>query len=550
MTDKGASLIGFDGVEDSEMAKDQMQSMPRAPTVLSLIVGEEKAAKVYEEWRLTLWLGPILGFVVFLLLEWASPAGLRDDAKRLAGVAVWLGEWWMTEALPLGVASMLPLCAFPVLQITTNSKVAQAYSSTLFWLFFGGLQMSRALERCGLHRRIALVIIRAMGTRVALLQLGLNLAVASLSMFLSNTSTTVMLLPVALALIQSLETGNYIPVDIKKPLLLGLAYSASGGGIGTIIGTGTNGVLVLNAAAQGYDLSFALWSSFGMPFSAIMVLVIWLYFLVVYKVPFTPLPAEHPLFEELRVGAGPVTQAEVRVGIVFACTVFGWMTRSMVEDYFCLDGGFWKDDVISIIMVLVLFTVKAEYKNGEVKTLMDWEALLKTPWELFFLYGGGLALAQAFAETELSAWLGGQLGFVTAYPDWAVIMIVVFCVTFLTEVTSNVATSNVWLPIVAEMAINMGKSPLFLMIPVAMAASCAFCLPVATPPNAVVFGSGMVSIADMARAGITLSLTGVLLVTAYTLAVGPLVFDFENHTPNNGIGTNATECVLYTNPFR
>lgn len=513
-------------------AVTQQQMTFKGPSLLSMMIGENGADSVYNEWRITLWLGPGAGFLFFLVLHLIGPAGLAPEAMRLAGVALWLAVWWMTEALPLGVASMLPLAAFPLMGIATNSDVSSAYSSTLFWLFFGGIQLSLALERTGLHKRIALIIIRSMGTRVAFLMLGLNLAVGLLSMFLSNTSTTVMLLPVATALVTALEADGAVKMDLKKPFMLGLAYSASAGGIGTVIGTPPNGVLVAMAFKDfGIDISFAKWSAFAIPFSLILLAVVWVYFILMYRIPFTPLPAGHPLFEQMRTGAGPVTQAEVHVGIVFGCTVFAWMTRSLVEQALCLNPGFWADDTIAIVMVISLFIIKAEYKNGEVEPLMDWKTMLKMPWDLFFLFGGGLAMADGFRTTGLSAWLGDQLSFVEMLPRWATIMVVVFTVTFLTEVTSNVATANVWLPIVGQMSINMGKSPLFLMIPTTVAASCAYMLPVATPPNAIVFGSGFVTIRDMARTGFLLSLIGVVLVTLWNLTWGPVVFDFDNYVP-------------------
>jgi len=531
---KTALTEGFEIEDGGKFAHEEARKLSKAPTVLSMLAGEERAQLITQEWRITLYLGPTLGGLVFLGIWLASPEGMTSEAQRLAGVAVWMAIWWMTEALPLGVGSMLPLAVFPMFGIATNKEVAGAYSSTLFWLFFGGIQLSLAIERSGLHRRIALAIIRAMGTRVAFLQLGLNLAVGLLSMFLSNTSTTVMLLPVATALIAALEAGGSLGVDLKKPFMLGLCYSASTGGIGTIIGTAPNGVIVAVASDFGIDIGFAKWMAFGAPFSVLMILFLWCFFVIVFRVPFKALPSDHPLFEQLQRGPGPRSQAETRVGIVFACTVFAWMTRSLVEEAFCLPSGFWKDDTIALVMVISLFIVKAEYRTGEVKPLMEWETLLRTPWDLFFLFGGGLALAEGFKTTGLSLWLGEQLvTYIDGTPIWFTIGLVCLCVTFLTEITSNVATASVWLPIVAQISINMGKSPLFLMIPTTLASSCAFMLPVATPPNAIVFGSGMVTIRDMAKTGFFLSLCGVVFVTSWVLFWGPVIFDFDEIPPLN-----------------
>jgi len=344
-----------------------------------------------------------------------------------------------------------------------------------------------------------------------------------------------------MALVSTLEEGAASKVSFKKPFVLGLAYSASCGGLGTLIGTPPNLVLVEVAMkeavtkfpefSEGIEISFFRWCLFGVPVALTMVLIIWAYFTVLWRVPFEPLPPDSPIFEMLREGsAKAMSGAEKMVAVVFSATVISWLTRDLVNDYFELPKGMWSDEIIAMIAVILLFILQAEFEvgSGEVKTLLDWDCVLKFPWELFFLFGGGFAMAGAFGATGLSSFIGASLeGIVRPLPDWGIIGVTCFMLTYLTEITSNTATATVWLPIVADLSYRLGKSPLFLMIPCTVSASCAFMLPVATPPNAVVFASGYVTIPEMAKTGFLLSLMGVCVVTIYTSLLGPVVFDFS-----------------------
>lgn len=439
-------------------------------------------------------LGVLLGFDV---LGWA--------ASVTAAVTLWCAIWWLTEPVPIPVTSLLPMALFPLLGVITPTQVAQSYGSPLILLLLGGFMLSGALAKSGAHRRLALVMIHA-SSRLGQkgLVLGFMLAAAGLSMWISNTATTLMLLPIALAV---LENDRLKPLTI--PLLLGTAYAASLGGTGTPIGTPPNLIYMQVSQDQfGAATSFPLWMSFGVP--VVVLFLPLMFFWLTRHVPHGALPKlERP---------GRWQVAEIRVLIVFALTALAWMTRAAPW------GGWqaWLDlplanDASVAMLAVVLLCMLPNGDKEHPGRLLDWKTIERIPWGVLILFAGGITIARAFIETGLSDTLATQLTQLSALPTWLMIVVLCLGVTFLTEVTSNTATTALLMPVLAATAAATGIPHELLMVPAAISASCAFMLPVATAPNAVVYGSGRVTVKDMMREGFVLNLIGAAIITAVML---------------------------------
>ncbi|MCA9526803.1 MAG: SLC13/DASS family transporter [Myxococcales bacterium] len=466
--------------------------------------------------RVGLWLGPALGLAVFGLL---ADSSLSVAGQRLAGVTVLMACWWMTEAVPVAVTALLPLALFPLLGIRSAAETAPAYGHDLIWLFFGGFQLAFALERWHLHRRMAAAIVRRIGTRGDRLVLGFMLAVGVLSMWLMNTSITLMMLPVALAVARGFEGEEGGPFGAA--LMLGIAYAASVGGMGTYLGTAPNLVFAGVARKFGVDVSFTAWMAFAAPLALLLVLLIWVYLTrLALPVPRRALPPEHPAMASLLAPPAPWTSGAVRVAIIFALAVVAWVSNRWVFAALGFPARFVTDSTIAIAAAVALFLVPAG--GGARGAVLDYRDTVRTPWHILLLFGGGFALAGGFDQSGLSAWLGAGLArAVDGLPLGLVILAVVLLVTFLTEVTSNTATATVLLPVIGGLAVAMGVPPVSLMVPATLAASCAFMLPVATPPNAIVYGTGLFGLPVMARVGFAINLGSAVVITVWTLLVGP-----------------------------
>ncbi|MDR9453122.1 MAG: SLC13 family permease, partial [Wenzhouxiangella sp.] len=420
-------------------------------------------------------------------------------------VTLWCAIWWLTEPVPIPVTSLLPMALFPLLGVITPTQVAQSYGSPLILLLLGGFMLSGALAKSGAHRRLALVMIHA-SSRLGQkgLVLGFMLAAAGLSMWISNTATTLMLLPIALAV---LENDRLKPLTI--PLLLGTAYAASLGGTGTPIGTPPNLIYMQVSQDQfGAATSFPLWMSFGVP--VVVLFLPLMFFWLTRHVPRGALPKlERP---------GRWQVAEIRVLIVFALTALAWMTRAAPW------GGWqaWLDlplanDASVAMLAVVLLCMLPNGDKEHPGRLLDWKTIERIPWGVLILFAGGITIARAFIETGLSDTLATQLTQLSALPTWLMIVVLCLGVTFLTEVTSNTATTALLMPVLAATAAATGIPHELLMVPAAISASCAFMLPVATAPNAVVYGSGRVTVKDMMREGFVLNLIGAAIITAVML---------------------------------
>ena len=505
--------------------------------------------------RVGVWLGPLLFAAI-----WFGPEldPVRPAVSDMMAIAVLMATWWVTEAIPIPATALVPIVLFPFTGIMKGAEVAREYMSWIILLFLGGFLIAIAVERWNLHRRIALHILRIIGGQPHRLVLGFMVATAFLSMWLSNTATTMMMMPMAISLIvlyedlddRHLRAGKELdPLTRNFPLvlMLGLAHSASIGGVATLIGTPPNGILVTQFEQIFPDapaISFAQWMAFAAPFSFLFVIVAWL---LLSRVIF-PLPASSPfsgkafIREEIE-RLGPITPEEKRVAVVFAGVALLWMTRKSIAfgSTFTLHG--WSslfteksgigalidDGTVSITMALLLFLIPASKEKGG--RLMDWEATKAVPWGILLLFGGGLALAKGFEVSGLSAWIGSRFEVFAEAPTAGLVTAVVAVVAGLTELTSNTATASMSLPIMASLARAIEAHPLLLMIPAALAASCAFALPVATPPNAIVYGSNRVPITKMIKAGIVMNVVALVMITTLVFTLGSVVFDMGGPFP-------------------
>lgn len=447
-----------------------------------------------KQWSLIL--GPVLAVLVWFL---AGNSGLASAAAITAGVAVWCVLWWVFEPVPIPATSLVPFAVLQITGVLDKNEVAQAYGSPLILLMLGGFILSKAMERSGAHRRIALYMIHLFGGNSSRrLVLGFMAASALLSMWISNTATTLMLLPVALAIVDSSEDK-----ELAAPLMLGVAYAASIGGIGTPVGTPPNVVFMqVYEETVGKEVSFLQWMGWGIPVVVAMIPVagLWITRRLTYNGGFH-LPK-----------VGQWRTEEKRVLLVFALTALAWVTRQEPfggwSAWFDLPGA--NDASVALVAAILLFVLP----NGHNNRLMDWNTAATIPWGVLLLFGGGICLAKAFVSSGLSAIIGEAMMLLANWPVFWMLLVLCLCVTFLTETTSNMASTVLLMPVLAAAALAVGIDPRLLMVPAAISASCAFMLPVATAPNSIVYGSGYISTRQMAREGFALNLAGALIISS------------------------------------
>ena len=472
--------------------------------------------------------GPVLGMAVYLGLPVDS---LTAPGRGTAGVAALMAVWWLTEAIPLPATSLLPIALFPLLGAASAKGAAAPYASDLIYLFMGGFILGLGMERWGLHKRVALVIISFVGTGPRRLIGGFMLATALMSMWVSNTATAIMMLPIGMSVIllvrgrvgdDNRDVGNFATC-----LLLGIAYAASIGGVGTLIGTPPNLVLANFVRDElGIELTMARWLRVGLPLVAVFLPVAWWYLTAwAYPVRLKQIPGGRELIRDELAKLGSMKRGEWVVFVVFMLTATAWMTRPYLvkfgnaHDLVAFSGL--RDSVIAVLGALALFVIPVDIKTRTFA--MDWGTAKKLPWGILLLFGGGLSLASAMQANGVSALIGEQFAVLAGAPTVLLILAVVVVVIFLTELTSNTAVTTTLMPILAGAAIGLGVEPMMLLVPAAIAASCAFMLPVATPPNAIVFSSGQVTIFQMAKAGFWLNLIGVVIVTGLMYLLGGVV---------------------------
>ncbi|GAB2693735.1 SLC13 family permease [Aliiglaciecola aliphaticivorans] len=469
--------------------------------------------------------GPAL-FALMMLLG-ANQSVMDPAAWRVAAVGIWMAIWWATEAVPVPVTAFLPIVTFPFLGITTLAEATSDYANPIIYLFMGAFILALAVERWDLHKRIALVILSYTGTDGSHLIGGFMIVAALLSMWMTNTSTTMMLMPIALSVTHVIAEHNpHLSKQQTKSfqiaMLLGLAYAATIGGLATLVGTPPNALLAA-FLSENYDikLTFASWMALGVPVMLIMLpLAWWSLTRWSFKIDVPENPVVHEHLNDLRKKLGPMSSAEKRVAIVFVFVVILWIIRRPISVLFEID--FLTDTGIVMTAALLLFLLPSGDKTQS--QIMIWHDVNRLPWGVLILFGGGLSLAAAVSSSGLASWLGSSLMPLGALGVFTLVIAATALVIFLTELTSNVATAATFLPVVAAVALELGVSPLLLCIPITLAASCAFMLPVATPPNAIVFASGVLTIPQMVRAGFILNVVGLILLSVVSIWLAPLIF--------------------------
>lgn len=468
-------------------------------------------------------LGPVL---LALTIALPAPAGLGTEAWWTAGVAFLMISWWVTETVPIPVTALLPLICFPLLGILGMEAAAAPYANPVVFLFLGGFLLARAVEKWGLHRRVALHVVGKAGTEPARLVGGFMLASALLSMWISNTATAIMMLPIGVSIIGLMEAAEQgaprRSSSFGLALMLGIAYGASIGGVGTLIGTPPNALLAgFMLENYGFRVGFLDWMMIGLPVVAICLPLTWLVLTRwVFSVDRIAIPGAEAIIagEVSRLGAP--SRGERMVAGVFVLTAMAWIFRPVLERW--LPGL--TDTGIAIAAAVLLFVLPVHPSRGEY--LLDWKTAEGLPWGVLLLSGGGLSLAAAVASTGLAAWTGEGLAQLADLPILVLMLAVTVVLVFLTEIMSNTAALAAFLPVIAALSLGLGAHPMLLAVPAAIGASCAFMMPMATPPNAIVFGSGRVTIPQMARAGFVLNLLVIALIPVLTWVLLILVFGF------------------------
>ncbi|ASF38250.1 anion transporter [Halobacillus halophilus] len=476
-------------------------------------------------------LGPLLFIVTLLFFE---PEGLSSSAVAILASTLWIATWWITEAVPIPATSLLPLILFPLTGGLSGDATASSYGDNTIFLFMGGFLIALAMQKWNLHKRIALFIISLVGTSTEMIVLGFMLATGLLSMWISNTATSMMMVPIGLAVIyqasEQLKKEGEGQVDhssfnFGKVVMLGIAYSASIGGLATIIGTPPNTIFAaVVSETYNIEISFAGWMAFGVPLSIIFLGIAWVYLVkVAFPMKIKQLPGGREVIDNERRGLGEMSVEEKIVLSVFGVTALAWISRSFILVPYV--SGNIDDTIIAMTAAIILFLIPSISKKGDF--ILDWNTAKGLPWGILLLFGAGLAIAAGFQETGLAEWIGNQLTILEGVSLFLILACVIAMVIFLTEITSNTATATMMFPIMASLASALSVHPYSLMIGAGVAASCAFMLPVATPPNAVVFGSGYLRIPDMAKAGFLLNILAIVLATLAIYFYLPIVWDID-----------------------
>ena len=465
-------------------------------------------------------IGFILGPLTFIILMFIGPfEGLSQPAHSILSSTLWIAIWWITEAIPIAATALIPIVLFPLSGGLDLSATTASYGHKFVFLYLGGFLIAIGIEKWKLHKRIAINIISFIGIDARRVILGFMLATAFLSMWISNTATSVMMLPIGIAIIKQLNENKIF----GKALMLGIAYSASIGGVATVIGTPPNLVLAgVISEIYGYEITFSKWFLFGFPISIILLFFCWIYLTrVAYKFESNSFPGGKTEIQTIKKELGPISYEEKLVAIVFALAGLCWISRSFFLQKILpsLD-----DTIIAISFGLLLFILPSKQKST---ALLSWRDTINLPWGIIILFGGGMALARAFETSGLALWLGELMTSFSVLPLFLLILLLIAAVNFLTEITSNLATTAMLLPVLAPLALEINIHPFGLMVGAAVAASCAFMLPVATPPNAVVFGSGYLKIQDMVARGVIMNIFSIILITLMVYIILPIVWGIE-----------------------
>ena len=475
--------------------------------------------------KIGLWLGPTIGLILIML---PPPETMPLSAWHTAIAAILMAIWWCTEAVHVSVTAIVPLAIFPLLGIGDIKTVAAPYANPIIYLFMGGFVIALAVEKWDLHKRIALTILTSVGKSGPAIVGGFMLASAIISMWVMNTSTTLMLLPIGVSVVKIVSESADELNDTQKhnfqlAVLLGIAYSATIGGMATIVGTAPNAFFVGFMKENGFtEIGFGQFMLVGFPLTLVMLPLAWFAIThIVFPIKFSTSDATRNHLFKLRADLGLMSIAEKRVSVVFASAAFLWMTRPLLNMLSIFSGL--SDAGIAMIAATILFLIPSANKNDPY--LMKWETMSKLPWGLLILFGGGLSLASSVAQTGLADWIGESLVVLGGAGTIVLVIVITTLIAFLTELTSNTATTGTFLPVVAALAIGISVDPLIFALPATLAASCAFMLPVATPPNGIVYGSGYIRIPEMVKAGFVLNIIGIVVLSILALIIAPLVFN-------------------------
>ena len=473
------------------------------------------------------------------LILFADLAPENPNITYTMAIAILMAIWWITEAIPLAATALLPVVLFPLFGVVDGKTISSMYFNHLIFLFLGGFLMALAMERWNLHRRIAFKVLMFFGISPGRILMGFMFATAFLSMWMSNTATTMMMIPIALSIIYKLEEilGKKELGTYSIGLLLGIAYAASIGGIATLVGTPPNlsFARIANIIFPAMpEISFANWLIFAIWISVLVFIAAWVLLYLMYKPKHPWHGVDRAEFKKEYQLLGPAKQEEKIVFVLFIVMALLWVFRAGFNIGFVNIPGwsqlfqhpeYFNDGTVAILISIILFVIPSKTKKNE--RLMNWRTANRLPWHIVILFGGGFALARGFVDSGLSVWFGEQLSGLAGTHPMVLTSVIVTMMSFLTELTSNIASTEMILPILAGMAVSIQINPLLLMIPATLAASLAFMLPVATPPNAIIFGTGRIAIKDMVKTGFLLNIVGVIVTTLVTYFWGTLVFNID-----------------------
>jgi sodium-dependent dicarboxylate transporter 2/3/5 len=475
-----------------------------------------------------------LGAPTVGLAAWAAlpqgPGALSAEGRATAGVALAMAALWMTEALPLPVTALLPILLLPLFGVASVTEAAAPYANEVIYLFLGGFFLALAMERWGLHRRLAYGVLASVGPRPGAALAGMMGATGFLSMWVSNSAATMVMLPLATSLVGLTDAHPDARdrTNFAVSMLLGVAWAASIGSLGTVIGTPPN-LFLRGFAARTLqvDVGFGAWMVVGVPVAAALLALAWWVLRRLHPVGLPELPGGREAIAAARAALGPMSRGEKLMLGVFGLALLGWLAREPLSRVDAAATALpflarLSDTSVAVGAAVLLFVVPVDARRGVF--LLDWDTARRAPWDVLLLFGGGLSLAAAIQKTGLAQWLGEQLAHVGTLPMPVMVALVTTLLIFLTELTSNTATAATFLPLLASVAASTGVAPMLLLLPATLAATCAFMLPVATPPNAIVFAGGRLTVRQMARAGLWLNLLGIVVITVATLTLGRWLF--------------------------
>lgn len=475
-------------------------------------------------------LGPLLFFCTLIFF---SAEGLSFQAKAVLATTIWVAIWWITEAIPIPATSLLPLFLLPITGALNSSTTTSAYGDDIVFLFLGGFFIATAMEKWNLHKRMALAIIAFVGTSTQGILLGFMLATAFLSMWVSNTASVMMMVPMALAITAQVgsalkNTPEAVDIPIfEKALLFAVGYAGTIGGMGTLIGTPPNIILAAQARELfGVEISFASWMLIGVPIVIILLGIAWFYLgRIAFRMKIKGIPGGKVFIQKERAALGKISFEETAVSIVFASAAFLWITRGFIWSDLVPEI---RDGMIAVLAAVALFIIPTRSQvNGRV---LDWKDSKEIPWGILLLFGGGLAIAAGFRETGLATWIGDQLTVLESLHMIVIIACTALLILFLTEITSNTATATMIIPVVASLALALNIHPFALMVPCAMAANCAFMLPVGTPPNAIIFATEKLRIIEMVRTGFIMNIIAACLIVLVVYFLMPQLWNLDLHS--------------------